>query len=392
MINAEFPSGFLPSVFAPSSRLNQRELPLPIQLPDWNQWLPGTHPMDAFGSTFTSSGYNTIYQTLRSSLQANNAAVYVAQKGNFDSWFSDFYNLYIQVGTPIWNSPTGWTPATVDAMYSLSQWGLVKTWELMSQFQLEGFSQNMFGPQADPRAWYSGLPFFLAPHELKMSSSGAPGLRNGSAADYTYLSFVWYDLQLILNDSNGQQSYQHPIDWGYANEFVESLGSLSAPQGGIQAMWMIKGLQVMQELGKGPQLGGNGWQPFVVQPSLLVTPEWNSTVWTGVNPASRTAIANGIVTAWLSEVTQFTPQEFYAGGWTTATAVPVAGGNAYDGVFPDWVWYMIPRFKFIGVDSTVVTQLAAWAQTVWPNANWTADLNATCSPKTNDPNDILCSE
>jgi hypothetical protein len=53
--------------------------------------------------------------------------------------------------------------------------------------------------------------------------------------------------------------------------------------------------------------------------------------------------------------------------------------KAADGAFGDWVWYIIPRFKYFGVDPTLVGQLAQWAQTVWPNANWTADLNATCS-------------
>jgi hypothetical protein len=54
---------------------------------------------------------------------------------------------------------------------------------------------------------------------------------------------------------------------------------------------------------------------------------------------------------------------------------------------------MIPRFSFIGVNSTLVTQLAQWAQTIWPDANWTADLNATCSWQNNVANDvILCSQ
>jgi len=392
MISAIFPSGFLPSVFAATSRLNQRNLPLPVQLPDWNQWLPGTHPMDAFGSAFTNNGYYTIYRTLSSSLQINNPTAYVAQTANFQNWFNAFYGFYTQEGTPIWNNPTTmWTASNVDAMYSLSQWGLVKTWELNNQFGLEGYSQNIFGAQADPRAWYSNLPFFVSPHELKMPANGVAGLRNGSAATYTYLSYIWYNLQLILNDSNGKQSYHYPIDWTYSYDFVEGLGSLLAPQSGIQTMWMIKGLQVMQELGKGPQYGGSGWQPFVTQPSWLVTPEWNYYVWPGVSPATRIAIANGIVSTWLSEVTQFTAQEFYAGGWTTATAVPAPGGNPYDGVFPDWVWYMIPRFKFIGVESSLVSQMAAWAQTVWPKGNWTADLNASCSWQS--PNHtILCSQ
>jgi hypothetical protein len=391
MVNAIFPSGFQPSVFAGTSRLDQREIPLPLQLPDWNQWLPGTSPMDAFGSTFTTNGYNTIYQTLSSTLQVNNPAVYVAQHENFQAWFGAFYGLFNQLGTPIWNNPTTmWTPANVDAMYSLSQWGLVKSWELNSQFQLEGMAQNIFGPQADPRAWYSNMPFFVSPHEMKMPTTGVVGLRNGSQADYIYLSYIWYNLQLILNDSNGQQQEQYPIDWPYVNGFVMNLGELVSPEAGIQTLWMIKGLQILQQAGTGPQLGLGGWQPSVTQPSLLVTREWIDTVWTGVDPNTRLAIATGVLQSWFQQASQFTPQQYYAGGWTTPTSVPVPFGNAYDNVFPDWVWYMIPRFNFIGVNSALVSQVAQWAKTIWPNANWTADLNATCSWQ--DTYTINCSE
>lgn len=392
MLSAIFPSGFVPSVFAPTSRLNQRETPIPVQLPDWNQWLPGTHPIDAFGSTFTNSGYYTIYQALSSSLQPQNPSAYVAQKLQIDNWFGAFYNLYTQVvGPPIWAA--GWNPTSTDALYSLPLWGMVKLWEMMQENQLEGYTQNIFGPQADPRGWYSNLPFFVAPHELKMNSAGTPGLRNGSAADYSYLTYAWYNVQLILNDSNGKQSYQFPLDWPYVYGFIKNMGGLSSPQGGIQTMWMLKALEVNQELGVGPQAAGNGWQPATAQPSWLVTTEWNTEVWTGVDATTRAAIANGIVQAWLSEVTQFTPQQFYTGGFTTQNATPVPGGNAYDAVFVDWVWYMIPRFGFIGVDPSLVNQLAQWAQTVWPNANWTADANATCNWLNNVPNGyIACSE
>ena len=394
MLNAIFPSGIQPAVFAATSRLNQRELPLPLQLPDWNQWLPGTHPMDAFGATFTTSGYNTVYQTLSSTLQVNNPTVYAAQQMTFEAWFGAFYSLYQQLETPIQaNQAAMWTPATVDAMYSLSQWGLVKSWELNNQFQLEGLAQSIFGPQADPRAWYSNLPFFVSPHELEMPTTGAVGLRNGTQPTYVYLSYIWYNMQLILNDSNGTQQEGYPIDWPYSNGFVMNLAELLQPQGGIQTMWLLKGLEILQQAGTGPQLGAAGWQPSIPQISLLVTPEWNDYVWNGVDPNTRVAIATGLVQSWLQQASQFTPQQFYAGGWTTPTAVPVPFGNAYDQVFPDWVWYMIPRFTFIGVDPTLVGQLAAWAQTIWPNANWTADLNATCSWQNNTPNDVLlCSQ
>ena len=136
-----------------------------------------------------------------------------------------------------------------------------------------------------------------------------------------------------------------------------------------------------------------GWQPSVSQISYLVTTEWNTNVWTGVDPTTRAALTTGIVKSWLSQASQFTPQQFYAGGWTTPTAIPVPGGNAYDVVFVDWAWYMIPRFLFVGVDSTLVGQLAQWTQTMWPSANWTADLDASCSWLNNVPNgEIACSQ
>lgn len=392
MVNAIFPSGIQASVFAPTTILDQREVPLPFQLPDWNQWLPGTHPMDAFGSTFTTSAFFTMYQTLSAALQPQNASVYVAQRWNLDAWFTGFENFSSQVAAPVWASQN-WTPAVTDQIYSIPQWAMVKTWELLNGNQLEGYTQNMFGPQADPRGWYSNMPFLTSPHELKMNTNGTPGLRNGTAQEYTYLSNAWYTVQLLLNDGNGQQSYQYPIDWSYVYGFVEEIGRMVSPQAGIDSLWMLKGLETMQQQGAGPQAGGNGWQPFVVQPWFLVTAEFNEGVWLGVDPTTRAGIATGIVNAWLGEVNQFTPQEFYTGGWTTANATPVVDGSPYDGVFVDEVWYLIPRLSFIGVNQTLVNQLAAWAKTVWPSANWSADASATCSWRDGQANTyILCSE
>jgi len=154
-------------------------------------------------------------------------------------------------------------------------------------------------------------------------------------------------------------------------------------------MWLIKGLQIAQQNGNGPQLGGAGWQPVEAQISVLVTPEWNDYVWTGVEANTRAALATGIVGSWLGQVSQFTPQQFYAGGWTTSTAVPVPGGSAYDFVFPDWVAYTIPRLGFIGVNATLVNQVAAWAQTVWPSASWSIDTQSTCSWQNNVANYMI---
>ena len=391
MIGAIFPNGFTDSVFSASSYLNQRETPQPFQYPDWNDWLPRTHPMDAFGDDFTLSLYNTAYLTLRSKLSVGNAAVYAEQKSNFDAWQLGFFNVYAKVGGPIWADPaTMWTPTTVHSMMSLPKWGLVKTWELMHEFQLEGLSKNILGPRADFRAWYSAMPLSVSPHNLKMPEI-VPGEGNGTPAYYIYFSSIWYSLQLILNAGLGQGT--QPIDWSYEDGFIKAMGGLCSPQAGLQTLWLIKGLQISHQAGTTPEQGQNGWQPFGVnQISLLVTPEWSQRVWKGVPLATRIGIYQGYLRAWLAEVNRFAPEEFYAGGWTTQTAVPVPGGNPYSGSLPDPIWYSIPRFKFLGVDSALVAQWVTWAQTMWPKANWKATLDATCHWKSAGSNDITCSQ
>ncbi len=52
--------------WASTGFINQRELPITMQLPDWNRWLPTVHPLDIFGSTFTGSAINGDYLQARS--------------------------------------------------------------------------------------------------------------------------------------------------------------------------------------------------------------------------------------------------------------------------------------------------------------------------------------
>jgi hypothetical protein len=262
-------------------------------------------------------------------------------------------------------------------MYSTPQWGMVKSWEMMNEFQLEGFGQSIFGSaQADQRAWRSFLPFETAPHALKMPTQGVPGLRNGSRAAYVYLSNAWYHLQLILDNSNKQQAGHNPIDWGYSYGFVKDMASLVTPQAALHTMWLIKSLQILNN-GMGPQFGENGWQPSVANLSPLVAPVASYYEWLGVPAATRTALSEGILRAWLGQASQWTPQQYYAGNWASASVNPVPGQS--DGTFANQVWFMIPQFRYFGVNQTLINQVADWAKTIWPNANWDATKTATCS-------------
>jgi hypothetical protein len=378
MLNGMFPAGIQDSMFSGTANLNIRETAVPLQLPDWNSWLPGTHPMDAFGSTFTSSGYFTMYQTIRSNLKVSDPNAYAAQALNLDTWDTDNYQLIGNLGSPAWNNPALWTPQMVDAMFSLEQWGMVKNWELMNEFQLEGFGQQVFGsPLADQRAWRTMQSFRTSPNMLKMPQ-GVAGLGNGSYATWLYTAYIWYHLQLILDNSNHQQSYSNPVDWGYVYGFVLHMGVQVPGNAILQMMWTMKALQISDN-GFGPEYGGGGWQPVINDLGWLFNPDAMLYDWQGVPAATQATLLTSMLRAWLAQVQQFTPQQFYTGGWTTATAIPVSGTNGW-GEFPDWVWSLIPRFKLLGVDPTLLGQTAQWAQRMWPGANWTADLNASCTP------------
>jgi hypothetical protein len=40
--------------------------------------------------------------------------------------------------------------------------------------------------------------------------------------------------------------------------------------------------------------------------------------------------------------------------------------------------YALPQLSYLGADSSLLTQIASWAATIWPSYNWNADLNASC--------------
>ena len=376
-LNDLFPNGIQSSVFSPSGALSQRQIRITFQLMDWNQWLPSVHPIDTFGTTFTTSSYFTTYQALRANLVVGNAAVY--SSANVKSLFNSFgagrqafwNSLY-----SIRSNPANWTASNTDAFYSLLLWGLVKSWELNNEFQLEGLAQSFYGPTGEPRAWAGNFPFFVSPN---ISGIPATNLKNGLQSTHDYLAFSWYHLQLLLNDSNGQQVDSNPIDWGYAYEMISTMGRMVGPTDALQMEWGIRALQTQGSF-KTPDLN-IGWQWSITNPYWVAT--WATDIWDGEQITTRTALAQAYLSGWLAEVSQYTPQQLYNAGEASSTEVPNPGlYNVFGSTTPrfiDSVWYAIPQLGYIGVNQTLINQAAAWAQTVWPQANWAATTTATCT-------------
>ncbi|PWU11818.1 MAG: hypothetical protein C5B51_01935 [Terriglobia bacterium] len=370
------------SGWSPAANLNARETPIALQLLDWNSWLPGIHPLDAFGSSFLSSTVYTNYQFLRSKLVPGDANAYQANKGYLWMWIGldqTFLDPLTKASTdPAWNNP-----AYVQSIYSMRLWSMVKHWELNQEFKLEPMAQVAFGPQADSRAWYSPEPFFASPNmtHIPMGKVG-----NGTTAAGQYVAYVWYHLQVVLNGGNNRGTGLGPsIDFPYVFGFVGGMSYAGAPAlsnpGCLMTFWLIKGLQD-SENGLGPDgAGGVGWGLNTNNPSQLL--QLSNWLWNEQPLANQARMMETYLQYWLAKVNSFTPQQFYSGGWAAPTQIP-------DPTWPEngisnYVAFMIPQFTYRGVSTATTNAIIAWAKTIWPNYNWDATKNAVCVAGTNRP-------
>jgi hypothetical protein len=377
VLNGLFPNGIQPATFSATGNLNVRETKIALQLADWNSWLPTIHPLDAWGDEFTNSKYYQDYLSIRSWLRYGDPVAYANGHAYFAVWPGDYGQFLSPKAansgpTP---DPSYWTPVYINELYSTALWNMVKNWELNQEFGLEGMAKTVFtSPLADSRAWDSEFAFFTSPNMLHIPP-GFPGLHNGKATTFTYLSFMWYHTQLILNNSNHQQMGSAPIDWPYVYSFIYDLANEDSPgQTGMLYLWSIKALQISNN-GLAP--GQAGWIWNLNDPMIQVVqgPAANS-LWSGTSPMARAALYEGSVRAFLDVVEKFTPQQFYQVGAADPAVAPVRGQEF--GTFGDRVWFAIPLFHYYGVSQSLINEFASWAQTMWPAVDWSVTTRDTC--------------
>ncbi len=217
MIPYIFPEGITTNALDVQSRiLNAREIPLSVQLPTWNQWLPRKHPLDQNYPIFSTNSYILQYPMMRSNLVGKTplqAVQYLRiQSSVWDGKTSDNPIVRPPLKDPTF--PT-WSANHRDRIH----WRAVKTWEMMTEFQLEDYGHELFGalsPGGSPtsdRRWLAGEIFRLGPHFL------------GILKDKKFYaeSMQWYQLQLVLHDGNRQNPQHHPHGLGLPSALNQSL-------------------------------------------------------------------------------------------------------------------------------------------------------------------------
>jgi hypothetical protein len=402
MIRYIFPSGITKSAVATTGNLSAREIPVAFQLPDWNHWLPSIHPKDAWGDVFVNDKLNKAYAGEGSAtgvaapLRDLAAKVRAAGYTNYRSelfYPHTYFNLYLyEFLLPRYQDRV--TSAASDIqysrkMYSTALWHLVKTWEIMQEFGLESHQRDLFPTSRDTRGWMRNNSFDSSPNMLKLPRNNT-GINDNSPMMFSYFSMAWYQVSLILFNGNhwdgADRNGQRPIDWGYVNGFIKEMRMLgNAPNNALLTLWLVKGMQTSDNTKAPNAPGSEGWLPtYSSDLSRLVAPDYMPG-WTEITSQERAAILEALLSTWWDKSRQYSTSVWWNGGGASRTETI---NGFYDGSLGNKLWYLLPQFKYLGVNATLVNSVTDWAQTIWPQANWSQLKTATC---TSTPPYVRCS-
>ena len=329
------------AVFAPDGELKLREIPIALQMPDWNHWLPQVHPLDAWGDRFAGSEFSRMYA-------ARNAGTRAESAGDAASFFAKWLKARSRfLAPPKTGDSARWSPGLAQSLYSTQLWQLVKTWEISHINGLEAAGGDV--------VWNNAVAADTAPATVNIPNS-ANGMA-GSGLTNEYFNNAWYELQILLNDGGHQHHGRDPVDWVYVAGHERELERWSrVPEPGRVLVTVIAAMQSTDQK-IGPQDKAKGWQPDqTIDPRMIVTPEWSET-FAGLPPGERRAIAQAWLSAWLEKCTSYPVVAYFhlaqlPGGYEPPQELRAISGGK--------VWESASRFRAAGVDAKLVDRLELW--------------------------------
>jgi hypothetical protein len=328
------------ALFAPDGELALRDIPIALQMPDWNHWLPQVHPLDAWGNRFAGSEFNHIYVALNTDARTV-----------FPDDAESFFAKWIKARSRFLNGvKSPGSPQLSQSLYATLLWQLVKTWEISRVYGLEGGRGSNI-------VWKNAAAAETAPAVANIPDD-ANGM-GGSGLTNEYFNNAWYELQMLLNDGGHQHHGRGPVDWVYIAGHERELERWSKrPEPGRVLVTAIAAMQSTDRT-IGPQDKERGWQPDqTIDPRMMVAPEWSET-FAGVPPPERRAITQAWLSAWLDKCTSYPVAMYFHLSQLPGSYEPPKELRAISG---GKVWEAAPRFRAAGVDGTLVDRLEVWGR------------------------------
>ncbi len=356
------------SSFHPDGNLNPREVPISLQLPDWNHWLPRVHPIDAWGPAFEGSEFSELYgwpirkvsssggkQSLRAMLASPDLPAMISS-GRIVTYFDKWRNSRRALLKPyVERGGLTWTPDLSNKAYSTQLWQLVKTWEMTQEFGLEGRGRELFGASGEPRTWFNTIPAATAPAAVNIPDG--PSGMGGSALTNEYFNASWYELQILLNSGNHRHRDRLPVDWIYViGGFQDLYRESQRPEPARLLVAVIKAIQSTDPR-IGPQDLAQGWRPNQnVDPTIMVSETW-APMFEPLSLDAKRAITESFLVAWLDKNLQYPVGRYFRVGLTENSYAPP---TSYGGISGGRVWEGAALFMAAGVNPEVVKQLQKW--------------------------------
>jgi len=351
-----------PTIFRPDGDLNPREIPIALQLPDWSLWLPRVHPKDAWGPAFTQSEFAALYggkgkigakvplRTLLADAQTTDYNIRPVAAA-FTHWSQARHSFLRRLVT----ARTAWTPALTNKIYSTQLWQLVKTWEMMQEFGLEGRGRDLFGSTADSRTWCNTIPAETSP-SAAFIPDGTAGV-GGSALTNEYFTASWYELQIVLNNGHHQHRDRSPVDWTYLiGRFLDLYVQTHQPEPTRLLVAVTKALQ-STDPHLGPDNLRKGWRPDEnIDPRIMISPVW-APIFKPVPIEVHRALTGSLLAAWMDKNLQYPMAQYLPLGLPPQT---YASSRTYGDISGGKVWEAAQRFRDAGVAADLIESLLQW--------------------------------
>jgi len=384
-----FPNGILPSEMPVDGSLNQREIPVALQMPDWNEWLPVHHPIDVWGDAFREN------RTWEAYLNRTPDNLWRAQNGD--------YQKLEDATKPIWagleegrdNFKGRAVPAPYDwqvAELSRMQWALTKHFEILVPTHMEDKVQAFRGAQADRLQWPSDsrIVFDQAPHIGVKKSDGATTKGHDHDLMDRYSDTSWYHLQMVINSGATYSTGQKPIDWRYHFRHIPGIGS-HPWRYATSYLKLLQNAETIAEDANTPfhDNTAEGWHMRHVSPLHIDAQHaWVRGLRPKLTDDEYRRLLNVVARMFVDGTSDNDPDQWARiensdQGLDPADQTP----TRYSGVIGQkteydrhW-WTALENYGEAGVAYDLLEPLARWAEQAWPNGDWMALI----APYENNP-------
>jgi hypothetical protein len=416
------------------STLNLREMPIALQLADWNTWLPRLHPLDAFNSNvpevntdekgrqvYAKPFFEVMYDTAaaapsnaaldamfqRTAAWFGRGATCYTQSVNTGPYLRSIDGLVATKGLALAGAPSFAGRQCVDyrvdepqmwaleaAKTGLSAWMAVKQWEIVNGNNLEEESKRIgtnvcSGGRcinaSEPRGWGTTNQsiFQRAAHYTGYNSRR---FRDQDSLVSTYGNTAWYHLQLVLN---GGYRQSQPAHFPYVQLWIEDL-QIATKQSQSYRYWATQ-IKMRQLQTNGNYGIENGLDLRTAQPFFLYSDfgRTKSVVRTGVGPALWKNIVDAQLRDFVADAANATAADWAAASGNSEVQAPTSTElapcdakcfntpGADNNPFKPGPMQGQNTFRAIGklrtevgVDPAVLNSLIDWGAKMWPLGDW----------------------